>query len=159
VLTGGTDNTNSQSDVNLALGQITGIGSSPISPGSPIPRFDPNIVGQYGWIHNTTPQANEGSFGVPRWLRGPRFSIPDMCKVSAPARSLQSRFNNTRHSLNAPNIDYNPYTAGSVGLTVTQPLLQGFGTATNKRFIRIARNNEKIADLTFQQQLVRRFLR
>ncbi|MBP1601506.1 MAG: outer rane efflux protein [Acidobacteria bacterium] len=154
VLTGGTDNTNSQADVNLALGQITGIGSSPISPGSPIPRFDPNIVGQYGWIHNTTPQANEGSFGVPSLVTGTTVFNTGYVQGFSPGTQLAVTFNNTRHSLNAPNIDYNPYTAGSVGLTVTQPLLQGFGTATNKRFIRIARNNEKIADLTFQQQLV-----
>jgi outer membrane protein TolC len=154
VLTGGTDNTNSQADVSLALGQITGIGSSPISPGSPIPSFDPSLIGQYGWIHNTAPQANEGSFGVPSLVTGTTIFNTGYVQGFSPGTQLAVTYDNTRFSLNAPSVDYNPYTAGSIGITVTQPLLQGFGVATNKRFIRIARNNERIADLTFQQQLV-----
>jgi outer membrane protein TolC len=39
-------------------------------------------------------------------------------------------------------------------LTVTQPLLRGFGMALNRRFIRIAGNERKITGLLFQQQLV-----
>ena len=36
---------------------------------------------------------------------------------------------------------------------MTQPLLRGFGSV-NRRFIRIAENENKIADLLFQQQLI-----
>ena len=39
-------------------------------------------------------------------------------------------------------------------MTVTQPLLRGFGPALNRRFIRIAGNERKIASLLFQQQLI-----
>jgi outer membrane protein len=154
VLTSGIDNTNSQTDVNLALGQITGIGSAPLSPGSPIPSFDPNVFGRYGWIHNTTPQVNEGNLGTPSLVTGTTVFNTGFVQGFSTGTQLAVTFDNTRQSLNAPNADYNPFTAGSLGLTVTQPLLQGFGIATNKRFIRIALNNEKIADLTFRQQLV-----
>ena len=37
---------------------------------------------------------------------------------------------------------------------MTQPLLRGFGIAMNRRFIRIAKNNEKTMDLVFKQQLI-----
>ena len=67
---------------------------------------------------------------------------------------LNIAFTNTRQNVNSSKFDYNPYTASSLSFTVTQPLLQGFGIATNKRYIHIAANNEKIADLTFQQQLI-----
>src|SRR6202007_2113364 len=35
-----------------------------------------------------------------------------------------------------------------------QPLLQGFGLATNTRPIRVAKNNLRAADLVFKQQLI-----
>ena len=35
-----------------------------------------------------------------------------------------------------------------------QPLLQGFGASLNKRYIRIARNSQKVADLVFRQQVI-----
>jgi outer membrane protein TolC len=41
-----------------------------------------------------------------------------------------------------------------LGVTVTQPLLRGFGNALNRRFIRIAGNERKISSLLFQQQLI-----
>ena len=154
VLTGGIDNTNSQADVNLALGQITGIGSAPISSGPPIPSFDPNLIGQYGWNHGTTPQTSQFSVGTVTLVAETTVFNTGYLQGFSPGTQLAVTFNNTRQSLNAPRVDYSPYTAGSLGVTITQPLLQGFGVPTNKRFIRIARNNEKIADLTFRQQLV-----
>src|SRR5260370_14198401 len=33
-------------------------------------------------------------------------------------------------------------------------VLQGFGTTLNKRYIRIARNSQKVADLVFRQQVM-----
>jgi outer membrane protein len=41
-----------------------------------------------------------------------------------------------------------------LGFTITQPLLQGFGISLNRRFIRIARNSQKVADLVFRQQVI-----
>ena len=37
---------------------------------------------------------------------------------------------------------------------MTQPLLRGFGLSVNRRFIRIAKNERKIADLLLRQQLI-----
>ena len=63
-------------------------------------------------------------------------------------------FDNSHQSLNALSTNYNPFTASSLGLTVTQPLLRGFGPSLNRRFIRIANNDRKITALLFQQQLI-----
>ena len=38
--------------------------------------------------------------------------------------------------------------------TVTQPLLQGFGFASNTRFIRIAKNNRELSDVAFRLQVI-----
>jgi outer membrane protein TolC len=43
---------------------------------------------------------------------------------------------------------------GSQGLTITQPLSRGFGPAVNRRWIRIAKNDEKISDQVFRQDML-----
>ena len=58
-------------------------------------------------------------------------------------------------SQNATRPDFNPYTNASLGLTVTQPLLRGFGFAVNRRFIRIAGTMRSASPITsFRQQLI-----
>jgi outer membrane protein TolC len=63
-------------------------------------------------------------------------------------------FDNNHQNLNALNTTFNPYTGSSLGLTVTQPLLRGLGSSLNRRFIRIAGNEQRIGSLLFQQQLI-----
>jgi outer membrane protein len=63
-------------------------------------------------------------------------------------------YNNTRNSLNSLQSAYSPYTTSDLGFTVTQPLLRGFGLAVNRRFIRISKNEQRIAGLLVQQQLI-----
>ena len=63
-------------------------------------------------------------------------------------------FDNTRLTSNAARYTYNPILNSSLGFTITQPLLRGFGIELNRRFIRIAKNNGRIADLVFRQQVI-----
>jgi outer membrane protein TolC len=55
---------------------------------------------------------------------------------------------------NSPIAEINPSIAGNASLSITQPLLQGFGWATNSRYIRIAKNNLELSDLTFKAQVI-----
>jgi outer membrane protein TolC len=55
---------------------------------------------------------------------------------------------------NAPANEYNPSLNGNLALSIHQPLLQGFGLATNRRAITIARNNLTVADLNFKTQVI-----
>ncbi len=80
------------------------------------------------------------------------------CGVNAgfsPGTQLAVNFDNSRYPhTNATNYTYNPVSTPALGLTITQPLLQGFGAGLNKRYIRIARNSQKVADLVFRQQVI-----
>jgi outer membrane protein TolC len=67
---------------------------------------------------------------------------------------LNVAYNNSRQTLNSSRTVYSPFTSSSFGFTVTQPLLRGFGLAVNRRFIRIAKNEKKIAGLLLRQQLI-----
>ena len=48
---------------------------------------------------------------------------------------------------------YSPEIDSSFRLTISQHLLQGFGFLPNERFIRIAKNDKKITDSAFRQQV------
>ena len=63
-------------------------------------------------------------------------------------------FDNTRLTSDAARYTYNPILNSSLGFTVTQPLLRGFGIEVNRRYIHIAKNNGKVADLVFRQQVI-----
>ena len=63
-------------------------------------------------------------------------------------------FDNARFTSNATRYTYNPLLNSSLGFTITQPLLRGFGIELNRRYIHITKNNAKIADLVFRQQVI-----
>jgi outer membrane protein len=63
-------------------------------------------------------------------------------------------FNNSRVSTNNGFTTYSPAITTNFRATVTQHLLQGFGTGINGRFILQAKNNRRITDSSFRQQLL-----
>jgi outer membrane protein len=63
-------------------------------------------------------------------------------------------FNNTRVTTNNGLSDYSPNITTSFRATATQHLLQGFGPGINGRFILQAKNNRRITDSAFRQQLL-----
>jgi outer membrane protein TolC len=58
------------------------------------------------------------------------------------------------YNQNATTALFNPYDSGSLSLSITQNLLNGFGMAVNKRAYHKARNNLKANDLTFKSQVI-----
>ena len=67
---------------------------------------------------------------------------------------LAVAFNNTRLTSNSTNQIFSPQLQSNFQITATQHLLQGFGTAINGRFIVQARNDRRITDSAFRQQLL-----
>jgi outer membrane protein len=47
-----------------------------------------------------------------------------------------------------------PFSTPSTSVTLTQPLLRGFGRGVNLRYLHIARTNQKISRLLFEQQVL-----
>jgi outer membrane protein TolC len=68
--------------------------------------------------------------------------------------SLQVTFNNSRVTSGNPSDIYSPTLQSSFKSTVTQHLLQGAGIWANRRFIYQARNDRRITDSSFRQQLL-----
>lgn len=67
--------------------------------------------------------------------------------------NLTVAWNNTRSSSNLPNF-FNPDVSSNLQVSLSQPLLNGFGKELWTRNIRIANNNRKIADWVFAQQAI-----
>lgn len=61
---------------------------------------------------------------------------------------------NTRSSSTSPENFFNPAVSSSLGVTVSQPLLKGFGLLPNMRFILEARNTDQVGKLDFEEQVI-----
>ncbi len=146
------------SDVALITEQqndLSVTGAIPLSPGPAIPQFDPAISGLLNWAHQTTPEYNPLITGASNWLASNNLNANlGYTQGFSTGAQLSMTFDNTRLTSDAARYTYNPILNSSLGFTITQPLLRGFGIGLNRRYIRIAKNNQKIADLVFRQQVI-----
>jgi len=129
-------------------------GTIPFSNGPAIPPFDPAIIAQVSGTHQTTPQTNPLFTGTNAVWSNIFTANTAYVQGFGPGTQLNVGFNNSSQTLNSAQTLYSPYTTSSLGFTITQPLLRGFGLAVNRRFIRIAKSEQKIANLLLQQQLI-----
>jgi len=129
-------------------------GTLPQSNGTPVTIFDPALVGQLNWTHQTTPQTNMVVTGTNSLISDIGTANVGIAQGFSTGTQVSLAFNNNHQSVNSLRDNYNPFTGSSLGLTVTQPLLRGFGSSLNRRFIHIANNNQKITSLLFEQQLI-----
>jgi outer membrane protein len=133
---------------------VGGIVASTQGEGPPIDNFDPVITGTVEQNHAITPEANTVFTGTPElnqtittanFLYSQGFSTGTLMTVS---------FNNTRTSSNALYNTLNPNLVPNFSFELRQHLLSGFGFDPNLRWIRIARNNKEIEDVTFRLQVI-----
>jgi outer membrane protein len=68
--------------------------------------------------------------------------------------ALNVTFNNSRTTTNSQRSSFSPQLNSSFQARATQHLLQGFGTGINGRFILQAKNDRRITDSAFRQQLL-----
>jgi outer membrane protein TolC len=124
------------------------------STGTAVPLYDPSVVGQLNWTHQTTPETLFQANGVNALVTNTTNADAGVSRGFASGAVASLNFNNSHTNWNAQTQGFNPFNGSALGLTVTQPLLRGFGAALNRRFIRIAGNERKITSLLFQQQLI-----
>lgn len=72
----------------------------------------------------------------------------------ATGTSLDAFWNNTRQSSTSAFNFFNPFVSSALTVSLSQQLLNGFGTFANRRNILIANNNRKLADWAFAQQAI-----
>jgi len=129
-------------------------GTVPQSIGTAVPIYDPALVGQLNWTHQTTPQLNYNANGTNALVTNTTVANAGIQQGFSTGAQASVNFNNNHQSLNSLTSGFNPYTGSALGLTLTQPLFRGFGNTLNHRFIRIAGNEQRITSLLFRQQLI-----
>jgi outer membrane protein len=102
----------------------------------------------------TTPDTDPLAYGANALTGNTTNANAAYTQGFGPGTELNVGFDNARYTTNSLQSAFSPYTTSSLGFTVTQPLLRGFGLAVNRRFIRISKNEQKIAGLLVQQQLI-----
>jgi len=126
--------------------------------GTPAGSFDPTLTGTLGWERRTIPINNP-------FLAGTGTVLQSIINYSAQSNfgltqgfptgtAYSITWNNSRSSTSNPSTFLNPSTSSTLVLGFSQPLLNGFGFLPNTRFLKVAKNNKRIADLTFELQLV-----
>lgn len=157
--TGSTPTTSVPSNVSelpalVGVEDSLGILPGAFAAGPPIPIYDPTITGSLMWEHQTTPEPTTFGTGTNTLRTNSTTGSLGLQQGFSWGTQYSLNYTTLSESLNSTTSNYNPYTSGSLGLTITQPLLRGFGAAVNRRFIRIAENDQKIGNLVFQQQLI-----
>jgi len=116
--------------------------------------YDPQVFTNLNFGHSTAPQSNTVTTGTSALVTVNKTANVGIAETFGTGGTAALTLNNNTTEQNSYRSTVNPATASSLDLTVTQPLLQGFGLAVNRRTIRIAKNNLRAADFVFRQQLV-----
>jgi outer membrane protein len=122
--------------------------------GPPVPSFDPTFSLLAVFQHVSTPLSNTFLVGTSSLVQQTRSFQGQYAQSWDFGLTGQLSYSSQHSRVNSPEYDFNPYTVGSLDLQFTQNLLQGFGPAVNDRNIRVQKNNMKVTDLQFKQQVI-----
>lgn len=117
-------------------------------------NLDPVLTGTTSWGHTTQPQTSPfvtGNSSLVNTMTRANFQVS---KAFLSGTTTSLGFNNQLLSQNSGRNDFNPSRSVGLSMQIQQRLLQGFGFAVNNRNIRISRNNLKVSELGFQQQVI-----
>ncbi|HYP15203.1 MAG TPA: TolC family protein, partial [Bryobacteraceae bacterium] len=129
-------------------------GTTVLFSGSEIPSLDETLFVNYTHGHTTQPLANQTGLNVPFLVQDNRQLTTGVQKEFLLGTSMSLGYAQQKRATNSSGDIFNPATTGNLNFTITQPLLRGFGVALNSRNIRIAKNNVKVSDLVFRQQVI-----
>jgi outer membrane protein TolC len=132
----------------------SGLVQSTLGTGTAVSSYDPVITAQVGAEHQTSPLANLTIYGVPLLQLNTGQANVAYSQAFATGTSLSVQFNNSRQTTNSPFFNLSPILSSMYRVSVQQELLAGFGFGPNLRYLRIAKNNKKISDIAFKDQVI-----
>jgi outer membrane protein TolC len=132
----------------------SGLVQSTLGVGTAVPSYDPAIIASVGAEHQTTPLANQRIYGVPLLQLNTGQANVGFAQAFATGSSVSFEFNNNRQTTNSPFFNLSPALGAMYRFSFQQQLLSGFGFGPNLRYLRIAKNNKKISDIAFKDQVM-----
>jgi outer membrane protein TolC len=122
--------------------------------GPTIPSFDPQVFLYADWAHSTSPESNTVLTGTTALIYNNRTYQGEYSQYNDLGTYFQATYTSTYNKFNSLFYNINPFSQGTLDFQVSQQLLQGFGRAVLDRNILVAKNNEKVSDLQFKQQVI-----
>jgi outer membrane protein TolC len=131
-----------------------GLVTSTLGAGAAVPSFDP-FLNFSGFVqHTVTPEPNVTTVGVELFKQN-NIEVQSQYTQSFPlGTNLTVNYTGFRTANNSPFYAVNPELNSNFQVILSQPLLYGFGLASNERYIHIAKRNVQTTDLAFQQQVI-----
>jgi outer membrane protein len=146
---GGTSTASGGAGTGAGGQALTTSGTGP-APGN----FDPVLSGTIQLQRQTIPQSSPAFTGTPALTQNTDEYNFAYNQGFITGTTLNVAFNNNRTTTNNAFSVYSPQLQSQFNAQVTQHLLQGFGWGVNGRFIVQAKNDRRIADSAFRQQLL-----
>jgi len=132
----------------------SGLVQSTLGAGTAVASYDASINANIGVEHQTTPLANLQVYNVPSLQLNTWQASLAYGQAFPTGTSISFQFNNSRQTANSPDTLLNPVLNSSFRFSIQQELLAGFGFGPNLRYLRIAKNDKKISNIAFKDQIV-----
>ena len=147
----------SQTETNLGVQSPAGFSTGPT-----VPALDASLVGQTTWFQRsnsavlTTGAIGTTSSTLPATSSTLNFVTANYALVQGFGTGTQVEVdvNNAAQVLYGSVGRIDPFSAPNTSVTLTQPLLRGFGRDVNLRYLRISKIDQRISRLVFYQQLI-----
>ena len=133
------------------------LSSSPYSGGTPVPGFDAELLGRYGWLRRN-PAVSLTSAGAATQAETATTdnTLGDtvLTKGFSPGTTIQLGVNDFVQSFYSGRSSAVPFSHPNAYALVAQPLFRGAGHSINTRYIAIAKTNKKISAAILEQQMI-----
>ncbi|HYK90701.1 MAG TPA: TolC family protein, partial [Acidobacteriota bacterium] len=133
-------------------GGITG-GGGAVQVG-PSGNFDPTLSVNFSWDRVTSPLNTVQVSGIPTVVGQTSAFTASYAQLFGLGTSYSLTLNGQRQSSTQKNLIFNPAAVTRFSFGMNQPLLNGFGRLYNERYIWVARNNNKVSESVFRQQII-----
>jgi len=132
----------------------SGLVQSTLGTGTAVASYDPAITAEVDVHHFTQPLSNISIYGVQVLHSNTITGNFGFTQAFPTGTSLSAVLDNNRGTTNSPFTFLNPELDTYYRVLFQQQLLAGFGRGPNLRYLRIARNNQKISDQAFELQVI-----
>lgn len=132
----------------------SGLVQSTLGAGTPVQSYDPIVKGVLDTEHYTQPLSNISIYGVQTLQQNTTTGDLSYSQSFPTGTTFSAQFDNNRGATNSPRSYLNPTLNTYYHVALQQQLLAGFGFGPNLRYLRIAKNNQKISDQAFKLQVI-----
>jgi outer membrane protein TolC len=132
----------------------SGLVQSTLGTGTTVSSYDPLITGQFNNEHYTEPLSSTQIYGTETLQQNTTNGNFEYSQAFATGTTLTALLDDNRLATNSPYSFLNPTLNTYFRVGFQQELLAGFGLGPNLRYLRIAKNNQKISDQAFKLQVI-----